>query len=193
MSFDLDALLKIYNEVFSKYQRHRQTDHYGVIGFQGSTEDDHLSAAKRGTLIGIQIGDVWQTVHPNKIDGFINSQRKSLSVQHKVLCTGEFKKIVDYLEDNGWRPFRARIMEALPGVESGGWHLDGYDGSIRYHVPLITNEECYLQWRDNYDEIKSFNLPADGSGYWVNTDVVHHFINLGDTIRAHIIVDLVKK
>lgn len=192
MSFDLDALLKIYHEVFSKYPRHVQSQFYSGIGFQGTTSSDHLSAVKQGTLTGIKVGDVWQTIPPDKIDAHINRQRELLSVQHDVLCTGEFKKIIDYLDSKGWRPFRARIMEVNPG-NPDCWHIDGYTGSIRYHVPLITNEECYLQWKDDNDEIKSFNLPADGSGYWINTDVVHHYINKGSSMRAHIIVDLLKK
>ena len=192
MSFDLNALLKIYNEVFLKYPRHVQSQYYSGIGFQGNTDNDHLSAVKQGTLTGVKVGDVWQTVPSDKIDAHISRQQELLSAQHKVLCTGEFKKIVDYLEVNGWRPFRARIMEVNPG-NPDCWHIDGYEGSIRYHVPLLTNEECYLQWRDDNNEIKSFNLPADGSGYWINTDVVHHYINRGSTMRAHIIVDLLKK
>ena len=192
MSFNISALLKIYNELFLKYARHVQSEYYSGIGFQGTSKSDHLSAVKQGTLTGVKVGDVWQTVPQDKIDIHIGRQQKLLSVQHEVLCTGEFKKIVDYLDEKDWRPFRARIMEVNPG-NPDCWHLDGYNGSIRYHVPLITNDECYLQWRDENNEIKSFNLPADGSGYWINTDVIHHYINRGSTMRAHIIIDLLKK
>lgn len=193
ISFDFTELTKMYNEVFSKYTRHRQSSFYSGIGFQGLSETDHLTACWQGTLIGKEINNIWQTVPQDKIDEHLYRQRTTLNKKHFELCKGEFEKIVDYLESAGWHTFRARIMEVNPGVQSGGWHLDGYEGSTRYHVPLQTNDECYLQWVDGNNEIKSFHLPADGSGYWLNTDVVHQYINLGSSMRAHIIVDLVKK
>lgn len=192
MSFDITALLKIYNEIFSKYSRHVQSQYYKGIGFQGTSDTDHLSAIKQGTLTGTKIGETWQTIPQDKITSYITEQQQLLSAKHKVLCIGEFNKIVDYLESKGWKTFRARVMEVSPG-NPDCWHLDGYDGSIRYHVPLITNDECYLQWKDENNKIKSFNLPADGSGYWINTDVIHQYINKGSTTRSHIVVDLLKK
>ena len=192
VSFDFTKLQKMYHEIFSKYTRHVQSQYYSGIGFQGLTEVDHLSAVKQGTLTGVKVDDVWQTISQDKISAHLNRQRTTLNKRHVELCQGEFEKIVEYLESAGWHTFRARIMEVNPG-NPDCWHLDGYEGSTRYHVPLQTNEECYLQWIDKDNEIKSFHLPADGSGYWLNTDVVHQYINRGTTMRAHIIIDLVKK
>lgn len=192
ISFDIDKIRKIYAEVFSKYSRYIQSEYYNGIGFQGKNNADHLSAIMQGTLTGKKTGDVWDTFSPTAIAGHLWNQMNTLNISHKELCVGEFSKIIEYLESSGWHTFRARIMEVNPGNPEC-WHLDGYDGSIRYHVPIQTNEECYLQWRDDNGNISSFHLPADGSGYWINTDVVHHYINRGETMRAHIIVDLIKK
>ncbi len=191
-SFDFSKLQEIYNNVFSKYSRHVQSQYYSGIGFQGLSENDHLTAVKQGTLTGVKKGDIWETVPQDKISAHLERQRTTLNKRHNELCKGEFENIIDYLESIGWHTFRARIMEVNPGNPEC-WHLDGYEGSTRYHVPLQTNEECYLQWKDENNEIKSFHLPADGSGYWLNTDVVHHYINRGSSMRAHIIIDLIKK
>lgn len=95
MSFDLDALLKIYNEVFSKYPRHNQTDHYVGVGFQGNTDDDYLSVVKRGTTSGIIIDGVVQPIPRNRLHGYFPILVEETRVQHKYLCIGEFKKIID--------------------------------------------------------------------------------------------------
>jgi hypothetical protein len=192
MSFDLDALLKIYNEVFSKYTRHIQTEYYSGIGFQGSTDDDHLSAAKRVTTSGVIIDGVLQAIPRNRLQGYYPKLVEETRVRHKDLCIGEFEKIIDYLENNGWTTFRGRIIEDLPDSPDN-WRLDMHDESLRYHVPLITNEECYIQYRDENKEIKTFHLPADGSGYWLKTNFVNQKINKGTDLRAYIVIDLFKK
>jgi hypothetical protein len=194
MSFDISALLKIYDEVFSKYPKYIQAPYYHALTFQGSTDDDHVTALHKGPITNVKINGVNQPIPNSNNENykFWSDQAEKFSVRHKILCTGEFSKILDYLEDTGWRTFRARVAEVFPEKKEL-WHFDGYNGSIKYHVPLITNEESYLQWKDGSDEIKTFHLPADGSGYWVNTDVTHNCINKGTTMRAHIIVDVIKK
>jgi hypothetical protein len=194
ISFDISALVKIYNEIFSKYTRYAQGPLYECLTFQGPTDDDHLTALHKGPVTSVKINGVSQPISNsnNEYHKFWNEQAEKFSVRHKILCTGEFNKILDYLEDTGWKTFRGRVAEILPKKREL-WHFDGWNGSIKYHVPLVTNEESYLQWKDENDEIKSFHLPADGSGYWVNTDVTHNCINNGTFTRAHILVDVIKK
>jgi hypothetical protein len=195
--FDIKSLVKIYLEVFSKYSRHYQTKKYCGIAFQGSHDLDHITGVNKGTLAenGFKVIDGEEyltTISSELINDHIKNQVKTMSTPHKTLCVGEFKRILEYLQKKGYSPFRARVMELYPRPRSQ-WHIDGYDGSTRYHIPLITNDKCYLEWKDDNDQIFSFHLPADGSGYWINTDVFHRFINEGDTIRAHIVIDVLEK
>lgn len=79
--------------------------------------------------------------------------------------------------DIGLELFRTRILVADPGHDSIR-HID-YDW--RYHIPITTNEQCYLE----YNNGKKIHLPADGHPYVVNAGFIHKFCNLGNTTRYH--------
>jgi len=69
-------------------------------------------------------------------------------------------------------------------------HVD-YDPSyiVRYHIPLITNEQCMLHIVRNkvqYD----IHLPNDGKIYFINTGHLHWASNDSDNERLHLIVDV---
>ena len=188
MSFDLSALLKIYNEIFSKYVIHSQNQYYCGIGFQGKTSTDTKSAPTEGPLIG---DDSYKKLPPKDQYPAIAENIEKIYQRHETLCVGEYARILDYLESKGWYTFRARVMTLLPNNPMN-WHADGYDISMRYHVPIITNDQFYLQWRD-INGVHYFHLPANGNGYFVRTDVSHQYINRGTEPRTHIIIDIKKK
>ena len=194
IQWNIDELLKIYNEVFSKYDRFYQDPTYKGIGFQGKDSADYVSAITNGNItVDPKTGRKY-TVTKENLGKHLEQQAKC-NVRHSDLCIGEFDKILDYLEGLGYLTHRARIMELGPGNHVN-WHFDSYEGlwgnNKRYHIPLITNDEAYLMWREKRAQY-SFNPKADGSGIWANTDVTHQYLNLGETWRAHIVVDLIKK
>ena len=209
VSWNLDSLLTIYNEVYTEYDRHyqelRNALTYRGIGFQGFNDTDHLSAVKQGIIFLDPKDNVIKPIPSSHLGRHLEYQ-KDICVRHKNLCVGEFSKILDYLEESGYHTFRARIMELGPGHQ-GKWHVDSYPNmwgnNQRYHVPLITNEECYIQWNEkplqwNEMPLRSdgdifFHMPADGRGYWINTDINHRYFNNSDSWRAHIVIDLIKK
>lgn len=199
--FNLDELLDIYHTIYSKYTRHEQARKIGVhnpnyrgIAFQGLDDTDHLNSIMQGSLYIDPIVNSARTFNEAELGKHLEHQKK-FNVRHKDLCVGEFNKILDYLEDLGWHTHRGRIMELGPGAQKN-WHVDSYPGkwnnNVRFHVPLTTNDNCYLQWYEN-GKVYNFTPKPDGSGYWVNTDIIHQYLNIGDSWRAHIIVDLIKK
>jgi hypothetical protein len=201
ISFNFEELINIYNTVYSKYTRHEQekkegesNPNYRGIAFQGLHNNDHLNSVMQGSLYLTNHATYAKTYSKEMLGNHLENQKK-FNVRHKDLCVGEFNKILDYLEDLGWHTHRGRIMELGPGAQKN-WHVDSYPGmwnnNVRYHVPLTTNERCYLQWYEQ-GKIYNFTPEPNGSGYWVNTDITHQYLNIGDSWRAHIIVDLIKK
>ena len=72
--------------------------------------------------------------------------------------------------------YRTRLLLA-DGDYASLKHID-YDW--RYHVPIMTNKECFLEY-----ENEKIHLPADGHAYIVNAGFMHSFCNGGSTPRYH--------
>lgn len=56
------------------------------------------------------------------------------------------------------------------------------DSTPRIHIPLISNPECYFVFK--YGMIKHLSV---GNVYWINTKILHTFMNCSDTPRLHLI------
>lgn len=70
-------------------------------------------------------------------------------------------------------------------------HID-YDTtySVRLHIALETNSECFNGgWDKNKTEFKE-HIPADGSVWLVNPGVKHYAINNGSSPRNHLIISV---
>lgn len=73
---------------------------------------------------------------------------------------------------------RTRLMRLLPHT-CYSYHKDT---SQRVHVPLITNENCFII----VDDILN-RYPADGSSYLINTTKMHTAVNASNEERWHIV------
>lgn len=207
--WNFTELREIYQTVFQKYTGHvqelRSAPMYKGIGFQGCSDDDHLSATKQGIMFLDPADSIIKPISVDNLGKHLDKQKK-ICIRHKELCIGEIAKILDYLENLGYHTYRGRIMELGPN-HHGKWHIDSYantwGNNLRYHVPIITNEECYIQWNERplqWNELPArsegdmfFHLPADGRGFWVNTDVNHQYFNESNEWRVHLVIDLHKK
>ena len=56
------------------------------------------------------------------------------------------------------------------------------DKTPRIHIPLITNPECYFLFKSG-----SLHHLAAGSVWWVNTQLIHTFLNCSDHPRLHLV------
>jgi len=82
---------------------------------------------------------------------------------------------------------RARIAVMDPGAFIGD-HIDyNTDYSVRYHIPLTTNEDCGFHVIDR-NGIKHQQKMAPGECWFLNQGLKHSAWNKGKTTRAHIII-----
>tara|TARA_B110000285_G_scaffold209202_1_gene249983 strand:- start:300 stop:935 length:636 start_codon:yes stop_codon:yes gene_type:complete len=114
---------------------------------------------------------------------YINENHKSIIETYP--CTDwsnwndlgeELFSLAEPIYNLGYKLSRTRILLAESHYTSVR-HID-YDW--RYHVPLQTNKECFLE----YDNEKIY-LPADGYAYLINAGFMHKFNNRGITNRYH--------
>ncbi len=85
---------------------------------------------------------------------------------------------------------RIRIAVLAPHCESEAyWHTDGdsRDGEkkFRLHIPIITNDQCFFEY-----ENERHHLKADGSIYIIDVSRKHRAVNLSDTNRYHLIMNI---
>jgi hypothetical protein len=80
-----------------------------------------------------------------------------------------------------FRLYRTRLMTIFPGFELSKPHIDGRT-SVRLHVPIETNSSAWLEVSG-----RRYHLPADGSGYLVNTSRPHRIGNSGVSPRTHLV------
>ncbi len=74
--------------------------------------------------------------------------------------------------------FRTRVMRMHPKT-CYSYHKDP---SMRMHIPLITNEDCFFIINDVLSR-----YPADGNYYLVDTTKKHTFVNASFEERIHIV------
>lgn len=74
--------------------------------------------------------------------------------------------------------FRTRVLKVKP-YSCYTYHKDR---TKRFHIPLITNDRCFLILNDEV-----IRMPADGDFYIVDTTQWHTFVNASEDDRIHIV------
>lgn len=140
---------------------------------------------------GWQMGHVQVKPNMTKEEIWQGMQKAGLKpIQNYILpteiCHGYLKHIMDFIQDHGLTPARARIVKLMPNFASS-WHRDAPENiyCVRLHVPIITNEGCFFE-TENARE----HLPADGSSYFIFVNRIHRVVNNGEAPRFHLIVDV---
>jgi hypothetical protein len=97
-------------------------------------------------------------------------------------------KLISNIFAQHGRKFQGRCQLVwLSPKRSYDLHLDQHTPH-RYHIPIITNEQCY--WHFRYQK-KDYNLhmAADGTVWYLNPVILgHNFFNNSDTPRLHLIL-----
>jgi hypothetical protein len=110
---------------------------------------------------------------------YIPSKFAKLSVIPTVfILNSVFKDTIFEEVINKYKLLRTRLMWVGP-YACYSMHTDQ---TLRVHVPLITNSECYFVFKQGIVQ----HMPA-GSVYWTNTLKPHTFINCSDIPRLHLI------
>jgi Aspartyl/Asparaginyl beta-hydroxylase len=84
--------------------------------------------------------------------------------------------------------FQGRIQLIWIGPKgSYPLHKDLHTTS-RYHIPVITNEECFWIFKKDSDSYK-LHMPADDRVWYVDpTRILHTFVNNSNTTRCHLVM-----
>lgn len=103
-------------------------------------------------------------------------------------CIPEIHVLLDWFSSYD-RVTRVRLA-CLKNNYSIRPHID-YDPEyiVRYHIPLITNDQCHLNTIRNGIEYQT-HFPADGRIYFLNTGFKHWASNNSNVDRIHLIVDV---
>jgi len=102
------------------------------------------------------------------------------------LVTGILSDILDSFES---KITRVRLAYLSAGFEIKP-HVD-YDPLyiVRYHVPLITNEDVIMGF-ERQGKTLTYKLPADGRIYFFNSGIKHWVKNNSQLGRLHLIIDV---
>ena len=74
-----------------------------------------------------------------------------------------------------------RLMKMLP--KKAMWmHND--PGMVRYHFAIITNENCFILYRDH----GHYHIPNNGMCYYMNTEEYHSAVNASREDRIHLVI-----
>lgn len=102
------------------------------------------------------------------------------------LVKGILEEILDSFSS---KVTRVRLAYLSPGFEIKP-HVD-YDPSyiVRFHLPLITNENVIMGFERNGQQLK-YHLPANGKLYFFNSGIKHWVKNNSNQGRLHLIIDV---
>jgi hypothetical protein len=107
-------------------------------------------------------------------------------------CSGSLAQAMDLLGRSGLKPYRARIMQLESEGAEMPLHTDANKETWRLHIPIVTNPNCFFEWRRADGSIASVHLPADGSAWLVRVDVQHRAVNRSNepSHRVHLLMGL---
>lgn len=84
---------------------------------------------------------------------------------------------------------RVRLAWADTGYQCAT-HIDtSTEFSVRFHVPIITNEQAFLGFTVK-GETTEKHLPADGGVWFFNHGFPHYLVNRGTMPRLHLLVSV---
>lgn len=97
--------------------------------------------------------------------------------------------LADILDSFESKITRVRLAYLSPGFEIKP-HVD-YDPSyiVRYHLPLITNEDVIMGF-ERQGKTLTYQLPANGKLYFFNSGIKHWVKNNSNIGRLHLIIDV---
>lgn len=84
--------------------------------------------------------------------------------------------------------FQGRCQLVWLGARNGyQFHTDPHTPN-RYHVPIVTNKDCYWLFKDAVDVYK-LHMPADGRAWYLDpVNIKHTFHNGSNASRLHLLL-----
>jgi hypothetical protein len=184
-----------------KYSNFTKTNSYSKTSF--FTEDNSLNGEQYKQLYLTDPEDSIKDLVAQDKKTEILYRTKRLNPKHKdydpvadelnygkrnEFCINEIHEILNkFSEFDKITRVRLALLKSHFSIKP---HID-YDPSyiVRYHIPLITNEDCKLNCMKG-DSVYSTHFKADGHVYFLNTGHKHWASNDSDYDRIHLIVDV---
>lgn len=182
LNFDIRKLQEHLKEVVIPKEITRQSRSFGGWSVLSSNGD-----YKDGWWMGyILYKNEASEEEKAKIRSEIGSKKSVDFVVETEICSGYMKEVIDTVRSHNLSPSRARII-CLTAESSSSWHTDSpaHLYAVRLHVPIITNEGCFFETRDERE-----HLAADGSAYFLYVNKEHRVVNHGTEDRYHLVMDI---
>lgn len=166
-----------------------QGSEFGYKSFGGWNVQSRSGDYKDGFQVGIEKCYRKDGTFDYRLAKFL---QYSHAFEHKnktQVCLRHISEIIDYLEEKGFYPRRARVT-CLKAHSKSIIHRDAPSNiyMARIHIPIITNPKC-IHWMSINGNKRSYHMPADGSVYILPVNCLHQIINDSDEDRYHIIMD----
>ncbi len=149
--------------------------------------DHNLDDVEQISLTSLDGNDDWHSStgkmrdlhHPERYFSEINKSLKGTLIEQYI------NRYSNY--------YRWRILRLLP-TRTYTIHQDGLTTAtnLRLHIPIVTNEKCFMCFYDSEPEhklsslVKHYHLRC-GKSYETNTTRYHTAVNYGKTVRYHIV------
>ncbi len=154
---------------------------YTLISDHSLQDQDQIS------LTSIDGNNDWQSSTGKMIN--LNHPERYFSEVNKSLNGTLIEKYINRYQNF----YRWRLMKLVPN-RTYSIHQDGFTtkSNIRLHIPIVTNDKCFLCFYDSEPEhgtsslVKHYNLKC-GNSYEVDTTKHHTAVNYGSLDRYHIV------
>jgi hypothetical protein len=198
-TFDVDRILKDFDLIKDKNDDLTIEGGYGdLVGSKAPKLENAFGIGKYTEYVdGMVKGDYTQVVmtqyNPDAVSRKYNIKinNKRPDERHYNLLRPELEG--SYIQEvmNTFRgeATRTRIAILKPGAAIKP-HIDyNTDYSVRYHIPLITNEQCGFKNTDKQGNSEEIHMGL-GECWFLNQGFKHSAWNNGDTERWHLIVSV---
>lgn len=189
-TFDIDKILAVFQEHLGGLEDH-QSDRDFIV----SQNDRGYTSYSAGNYNLYTVTEFDPDFKPKD-----NGVMKNIAESKKDPRWEEraYVKIADWVKgtyiEEVLKTFKGQVSRCNVRVMDPGGkiteHMD-YDTtfSVRYHIPLITNDKAWFTIRRSRDdEPEIFRMEADGSTYFLNQGILHAAFNEGDTSRIHLMI-----
>lgn len=184
IKFNLDSLRKHLEKNIFPLAPVMVSDHFGgwsVYSSNGSYKDGWA----KGQLIYDESFMPGLTIKEKALH--LGIKHSTEYIIETEICHGPLKELMDLIKSYDLTPRRARLS-LLKSNGASSLHQDAPSNvySVRLHIPIITNEQCFFISGDERE-----HLPADGeTAYFIFVNRPHQVINQGISDRVHLIMDV---
>ena len=141
--------------------------------------------ARYGPLSGRPV--LYQQRYYGKIQGMMT---KNYDQNDNIIQQETYNVINHYMKlFPNYEILKSELSICPPGIEQG-WHVDPrafHRFSRRIHIPIVTNSNAYLDIEDARYHLETHSI------YEFNNLKQHRSLNLGTSMRSHIIFDIIRK